>query len=105
MTKSILRTIVIGILIGATAYFMPHLLLGMFLFFALLRAFMCCGRGHCGSHRRGGRFQMMDKIRSMSDEEYVEFKNNHGLGCCHSKQKCETDSKCCSDTKTTETTK
>jgi hypothetical protein len=26
---------------------------------------------------------MADKIRSMSETEYTEFKNKHSKGCCH----------------------
>jgi len=99
MTNSILKTVLVGIIIGALAFFMPKLLVGIFIFSMIMRLFCRCGHGHCGGHHCGGRFQMMDKIRSMSEEEYAEFKNNHGRGCCHSKQKCETDSKCCSDSK------
>ncbi len=105
MTRSILKTVFVGIIIGALAFFMPKLLVGIFIFSLIMRLFCRCGHGHCGGYRRGGRFAMMDKLRSMSDEEYAEFKNNHGRGCCHSNQKCDSDSKCETNSKTTETTK
>lgn len=105
MTRSILKTVLVGIAVGALAFFMPKLLVGIIIFSLIMRLFCRCGHGRCCGHRDGGRFDMIDKLRAMSDEEYAEFKNNHGWGCCHSKQKCDTDSKCCSDSKTTETTK
>ena len=83
MTRSILKTVFVGIIIGALAYFMPKLLVGIFIFSLIMRLFCRCGHGHCGGHRGGGRLAMLDKIRTMSDEEYAEFKNNHGRGCCH----------------------
>jgi len=116
MTKSILCTVVTGILVGAAAFFMPHLLLGVFIFFGIIGLLHCgCRRHGCCGHGRNHRFEMMDKIRSMSDEEYSEFKNNHGRGCCsshhsHGNDCCSTnhsDSKdcCSSDSKKNETTK
>ncbi|MFZ4582840.1 MAG: hypothetical protein ACOYM7_09345 [Paludibacter sp.] len=105
MTRTILKTVFVGIIIGALAFFMPKLGVGILIISLLMRLFCRCGHGRCCSHHRGSRFQMMDKLRSMSDEEYAEFKNNHGMGCCHFNQKNGTDSTCCSDSKTTETKK
>ena len=126
MTKSILCTVTIGILVGAAAFFMPHLLLGIFILFLLIRLLHCGRRGHgfC-SHGSGHErlFYMADKIRTMSEEEYAEFKTKMGGGCCDSgyhshcgcgcgcgsdcKCNCGTEGKCdCKqDTKKEETTK
>jgi len=105
MTKSILKTVFVGIVIGALAFFMPRLLIGIFIFALIMRLFCRCGHRQCGGHLRGGKLHMLDKIRSMSDEEYIEFKSMHGRGCCHSKQMCDSESKCCSDSKSKQTTK
>ncbi|MBV5281512.1 MAG: hypothetical protein JZU53_03665 [Paludibacter sp.] len=104
MTKSILCTVVFGIVVGVTAFFVPKMLLGIVLFFAAMRLFHCC----CHRHHSRGRFYMADKIRTMSDEEYAEFKVQMVGGCCnsgyqHSSCKSHKKSECCSKSK--ETTK
>ena len=80
MTKSILCTVIVGIVLGAAAFFVPKILLGIFIFFAVMRIFHCCG------HRRHGRgrLYMADRIRAMSEEEYAEFKAQMVGACCHS---------------------
>ena len=89
MTKSILKVVLVGIAIGAMAFFVPKLLAGIFIF-AILVKLIFCGKGHgcCGSHHGMHRFGMADKIRSMSETEYAEFKNNHSKGCCNNKPNC-----------------
>jgi len=105
MTKSILCAVIFGIVVGAAAFFVPKMLLGFFIFFALMRLFHCCSHRH---HNRG-RFHMADKIRSMSDEEYAAFKTQMIGGCCNSGHhrhcgcKSHRKSECCSKDK--ETTK
>jgi len=101
MTKSILCTVVTGILVGAAAYFMPHLLLGVFIFVGIIGLLHCgCRRHGCCGHGRNHRFEMIDKIRSMSEEEYAEFKNNHGKACC-SRYHSDSNGCCSSDSKKT----
>ena len=85
MTRSILRTVLVGIFIGAAAFFVPKLLIGIFIFCAIIHLFHCgrrrhgyCGHGHYGHQRM---FYLADKIRKMSEEEYAEFKTNMGGGC------------------------
>jgi hypothetical protein len=100
MTKSILKVVAAGIAIGAIAFFMPKLLIGIFIFAILMRLIFCrTGHGHCGHQHGMHRFEMADKIRSMSETEYAEFKNNHSFGCCNHKSKCQsnTDGKNISD--------
>jgi hypothetical protein len=87
MTRSILHAVICGLIVGALAFFMPHLLIGLFIFCAIVRAFHCCGgrRGCCGHGREHERmFYMADRIRKMSNEEYEEFKTKMGGGCCDS---------------------
>ncbi len=88
MTKSILKLVVIGMLIGITVFFMPMFILGIFIFFVLIRFFIG------NSIRRNGfrkyRLAFADKIRSMNDEEYVIFKQKMDhFTCCHSAPKQE----------------
>jgi hypothetical protein len=87
MTKSILCAVIGGMLVGATAFFAPHFLIGIFVFMLVVRLLRgCCGRHHgcCGGGRQG-KFEILDKIRKMTDEEFSEFKNTHQGGCCSSK--------------------
>ena len=81
MTKSILYTVFCGVIVGALAFFVPKMLLGLFILSVIFRAFNCCGRRH-GFHHHERMFYMADRIRKMSDEEYVEFKSKMGCGCC-----------------------
>lgn len=107
MTRSILKTVFIGILIGVTAFFVPKMLLGVFTFFAVMCLFHSC------AHRRhhGRLLYMADKVRLMSEEEYAEFKTNMGSGCRnsnhhhHSHCGCKSKSKCNAKSKKEETTK
>ena len=108
MTKSILCAVTIGILVGVTAFFAPKMLLGIFILCLVLRLFHCCGHRH---HSRGRFFYMADKIRTMSDEEYDEFKtqmahcSNNSAYHLHKHCCCKTKSKCECKTKNEETTK
>jgi len=72
MTKSIFKAVLGGMLFGAAVYFMPFLILGIFIFFALFRLFAgySMGKGRYGLHH----IAWADKIRSMTDEEYSGFK-------------------------------
>jgi hypothetical protein len=115
MTRSILKAIICGVIVGALAFFMPHFLLGIFVVFFLIRLFHCgcrrhygCGHGHYGHSRR--MFYMADMIRKMNEEEYAAFKENmgggcsdngyHHGGCCDSKAQ---KSDCCETKKVEET--
>ncbi len=107
MTKSILCAVIFGIVVGAMAFFVPKMLLGIFILCAVMRIFHCC----CHRHHSRGRFHMADNIRAMSDEEYAEFKAQMVGGCCNSGYhhhlhcgcKSHRRSECCSKEK--ETTK
>lgn len=90
MTKTILKSVVWGAIIGASLFFMPKFIIGMFIFFAICGLFM-------GRRMHGGRFvrhhlAYADKIRTMSEEEYAGYKNNiatHNY-YCHCTAKTET---------------
>jgi hypothetical protein len=82
MNKSILKTIVGGILLGAVVFFTGPLLLIIlvlkFIFtpFGMGRRIDFGGCGPRGGPGMGGpRFAFADKIRSMSDEDYTSFKS------------------------------
>ena len=42
MTKSILCAVIFGIVVGTMAFFVPKMLLGIFIFCAVMRLFHCC---------------------------------------------------------------
>ena len=79
MNTRFLKLVVGGILLGAAVFFVPFFLLkvaSMFLVFGLL-IWIFKGKRH--SHRHWGGY--VDKIRSMSDEEFKAFKtSDHRCG-------------------------
>ncbi len=85
MTRTIVKAVIGGLIVGALAFFAPKVLLGLFIFCLIMSAFHCCGARHrCGGHRMGSKkmFYLADRIRKMSDEEYEEFKTVFGDECC-----------------------
>jgi hypothetical protein len=88
MTKSIFKSVLVGVLFGTVAFFMPKLLVGIFVFGLVMKLLKsCCGiYSCCGGRDR--KLEMMDKIRSMSDADYAEFVASKTKGCCSSKSNC-----------------
>lgn len=88
MTRIIVKAVIGGLVVGALAFFLPKLLIGLVLFCIVIGAFHgCCGRHRWGGHHRFGSKQMFylaDRVRKMSDEEYEEFKTVFGDDCCSS---------------------
>jgi len=83
MTKSLLKTVVFGALLGATLFFMPKVLIGIFLFCVLIKLLVGRRRGH--GRFNNYQFVYADKIRNMNDEEYSAFKNKmETRSCCYS---------------------
>jgi len=92
MKKSILKTIVAGIILGAGIFYFPFFLLRVFLVFLIIGIFFRFFIGR----RFGRRFHpaFADKIRSMSDEDYKLFKekfNNNYCGNYSKKNSTETN--------------
>ena len=79
MKKSILKTIVAGIILGAGIFYVPFFLLRVLLVFIILGTFFRFFIGR----RFGRRFNpaITDRIRSMNDEEYKSFKEKFNNGC------------------------
>jgi hypothetical protein len=114
MTRSIFGVVLGGVIVGVLAFFVPHLLIGIFVLMLIIRV-LHCGMGH-GCHGRGRHMgkllYMADLVRKMNDEEYAEFKEKMGGGCCGNGHYshvcgcgcgCKTESKECCDTKKEET--
>ena len=86
MNRQVLKTIVFGALVGAALFAAPFFVLKVLVVFLIIgflfRIF--AGRRY---HRRGWRgpwgWAYADKIRTMSDQEYEEFKEKfqYGYGC------------------------
>lgn len=83
MKYSILKPIVAGALIGAALFFAPFLVLRIILFVLIFGLIFRLFIG-----RRYGRFGgpsmhpgFAEKIRSMSDEEYAQFKQKFNNRC------------------------
>lgn len=113
MTRTIVKAVIGGLIVGALAFFAPKALLGLFIFCLIVSAFhCCCGRHRCGGHHRFGSkkmFYLADRIRKMTDEEYEEFKTVFGDDCCstghHHGHCCSSDDDCCSTKKSNVSTK
>lgn len=83
--KSILKSIGIGILIGALAFFAFKLIITFFIIGAIMMLFRRrrferhgFGPGKFGGHRSA----FADKIRNMDEEEYNSFKSNFENSRC-----------------------
>ena len=97
MINSILKAIVIGILAGTTIFFMPKFLVSAIILLIVIKLLFGRGRRHMYHHRFGRhrfgdhRFAFADKIRSMNDDEYSEFKNQFGNRDCNNFGRNRTD--------------
>jgi len=81
MTKTILKSALFGALFGALLFFAPGLMLTMVIVSFIIKLVI-------RRKMRSGKFQAYriawaDKIRSMSDEEYAQFKTNVNSRKCH----------------------
>lgn len=88
--KSILKSIAIGILIGALAFFAFHLVITFLIIggIIMLLSRRRFDRHAFGDQRFGGhRFAFADKIRNMNDEEYDSFKKRFENRGCRNRSK------------------
>ena len=81
MKKSLLFTIGKGILIGAFLFFIPTFLLFFFIPFVLLPIFFFSRMRRGNFH--GHKLAFADKVRSMTDEDYEQFKINDSYQHCN----------------------
>jgi len=87
MTKSILKSIVVGSLIGALVFFTGPLLLIIFILKFIFTPFGRMRQGHYGyggpygnPRFYGMHFAFADKVRNMSEEDYTAFKSKFENG-------------------------
>lgn len=91
----IFRAIIIGALAGAALFFLPFFILRGFLFFLFIGfviRLIAFGRWRRRGFGGGDFRTFADKVRSMSDEEYNNFKQNfhNGFGRDYRSNKPET---------------
>ena len=79
MKKSIVKPIVVGILIGALAFFAPLFILFFLIIAVIMKLFFW--RRHGKGYYKERRIAFTDKIRNMSEEEYSDFKTK--MEDCH----------------------
>lgn len=79
MVKAILKSVLVGVLLGAMAFFVPVFLVSMFVLFGLARLF--------GGKRREKwmyyQLRFAEKIRNMSEEEYAQFRVSVASARCN----------------------
>lgn len=83
MKNSIFKTIAMGAIFGATLFFMPMFIIGMFICFGIFGFFMRRRMSHM--HYGHYQFAYADKIRNMNDEEYQSFKEKMSKSNCYGK--------------------
>ena len=85
MNNQVLKTIIVGALLGAAIFAAPFFVLKVLAFFLIVGLFFRIFKGRRYNHRRGWKgswgWTYTDKIRSMSDQEYQEFKENYRQHC------------------------
>lgn len=84
MKRSIFGPIIFGIIFGAAAFFAPFFFLKAIFFFMIIGFIMRMFWWRRHAWHYGYQYQTIfaDKIRSMSEEEYAEFKNKFNA-CNH----------------------
>jgi hypothetical protein len=85
MTKSLITTIAKGMLIGTALFFLPPFLLLLFIPLMLFHIFMF--RKMKGGNYHNYKLAFADKVRSMSDEDYEQFKSQGPEHCCGKNRK------------------
>lgn len=87
MNNTLLKSILAGLLLGATMFVLPFFLLRIAVFVLLIGALFRLFGGN--RLRRGGWGRRLgptpafaDRIRQMNDEEYTAFKQRFGEGRC-----------------------
>lgn len=86
----ILKPILFGVILGAALFYIPFFLLRIAVIFLIVGGLFRLFRGRRGwkggphgpgGFRSGYRLAFADKVRAMSDEEYVQFKQKVSRPC------------------------
>jgi hypothetical protein len=81
MKTQMIKLILGGALLGAGLFFVPFLILKVFLFFLVIGLFFKIfgGRRHHGHY-----WSRLEYVRSLSNEDFEKYKNAHHMhGCGH----------------------
>jgi hypothetical protein len=81
MNYNVIKPIIGGLMLGTLLFFFPFFIVRIFGFFLILGLFFWLFKGRRSYWRK---FAMVhpDKIRSMSDQDYEEFKTTFGRSHC-----------------------
>lgn len=88
MSNQVIKLVLAGLLLGAALFWAPFLLLKVLVILLLLGLIFRLFRGR----RHYSHWAFADRIRSMSDEEYLTFKSRRGFGCGYKKDSDKMDS-------------
>jgi hypothetical protein len=81
MIKTIFKTIAIGVLVGLL-FFVAFRVIVVFAILGLI--FKLSGKGKWKrEHWRNRKLAFVDRIRTMEDDEFENFKSNYGQNHCH----------------------
>jgi len=81
MKTQMIKLILGGALFGAGLFFLPFLMLKVFLFFMILGFFF---KLFGGRHRYAKHWSKLEFVRSLSNEDFEKYKNSHGhYNCGH----------------------
>jgi len=78
MGTSILKSLFIGAIIGASIFFMPFCL-GIFFFFFFISRIFFFRRMRMARHFGYHQMMMNDNIRSMSDDQYQQYRTDSDI--------------------------
>jgi hypothetical protein len=70
-----------GLIFGSLVFFMPFFLLKIFIFFMVISFFMKMMWWRTMKHGGGFHIRYAEKVRSMSDEEFVRFRSKRSGHC------------------------
>ena len=88
MSRSIVKPVIAGVLIGTGLFFIPFFMLRVALFIliiALVFRLFSGRRGYFDGPFKERRLAFADHIRNMSEEEYAQFKQQASFGCDRAK--------------------
>ena len=81
MNRQIIKPIIGGLLLGTALFLVPFFVLKVLIFFLVIGLlFRLFGRRR---HRGPWGWALADKIRTMSEEEYNDYKTKWRRGGCH----------------------
>lgn len=81
MNTQVIKSIVIGALLGALIFAIPFMAIKLFFFLLVVGLVFKLIRGRGRRYYGPAGWAYADKIRQMSDDEYQQFKNRYSRYC------------------------